>query len=51
MMTARLQALGHRLSIMDSLIAASYLQDNPIVGIRDRTDFSPTGVQVINPWD
>jgi predicted nucleic acid-binding protein len=50
-LTARLEALGHRLSSMDSLIAASALQNNLIVVTRNVTDFSPTGVQVINPWD
>ena len=38
------------MSVMDSLIAASALQNNLIEATRNIIDFLPSGVQVINPW-
>ena len=49
-MTARLEATGHPLAVMDSLIAASALYQHLIVATRNVADFLPTGVQIINPW-
>lgn len=48
---ARLETASQPMSIMDSLIAASALQNNLIVATRNITDFLPSGVQVINPWE
>jgi toxin FitB len=50
-LTTRMEASGHTMSVMDSLIAASALQNNLIVATRNVTDFLPCGVQVINPWE
>jgi len=50
-LTARLEAAGNPMSVMDSLIAASALQNNLIVATRNVADFLPGGVQVINPWE
>jgi predicted nucleic acid-binding protein len=36
---------------MDSLIAASAMQNNLILATRNVSDFLPSGVQVINPWE
>jgi predicted nucleic acid-binding protein len=47
---ARLEATGQPMGVMDSLIAASALQNNLIVTTRNVADFLPCGVQVINPW-
>jgi len=50
-LTARMEALGQPLGLMDSLIIASALQHNLIVATRNVADFLPGGVQVINPWE
>ena len=50
-LTARLEATGQPMGVMDSLIAASVLQNNLIVATRNVADFLSTGVQVINPWE
>ena len=50
-LTARLEATGQPMGVMDSLIVASALQNNLIVATRKVTDFLPGGVQVINPWE
>ena len=50
-LVARLEAAGHPMGVMDSLILASALQNNLIVVTRNVTDFLPGGVQVINPWE
>lgn len=50
-LTARLEAAGQPMGVMDSLIAASALQNNLIVATRNVADFLPSGVQVINPWE
>lgn len=50
-LTARLETTGQPMSVMDSLITASALQNNLIVATRNVDDFIPGGVQVINPWD
>ena len=50
-LTARLETAGLPMSVMDSLIAASALQNNLIVATRNVSDFQPSGVQVINPWE
>lgn len=50
-LAARLEAAGQPMSVMDSLIVASALQNNLIVATRNVADFLPGGVQVINPWE
>jgi predicted nucleic acid-binding protein len=50
-LTARLEAAGQPMGVMDSLIVASALHNNLIVATRNVDDFLPGGVQVINPWE
>ncbi len=50
-LTARLETAGQPMSVMDSLITASALQNNLIVVTRNIADFLPSGVQLINPWE
>lgn len=50
-LTARLEASGRSLPVIDSLIAATALQHNLILATRNVSDFSPCGVQIINPWE
>jgi len=50
-LTARLETAGQPMGVMDSLIAASALQNNLIVATRNPTDFLPSGAQIINPWE
>ena len=47
----RQEASGQKMGVMDSLILASALQNNLIIATRNVTDFLPSGVQVINPWE
>ncbi len=50
-LTARLEAAGQPMPVMDSLILATALQNNLIIATRNTKDFLPAGVQVINPWE
>jgi predicted nucleic acid-binding protein len=50
-LTARMETAGRPIGVMDSLIIASALRNNLIVATRNVTDFLPTGIQIINPWD
>jgi predicted nucleic acid-binding protein len=50
-LTARMDSTGQPMAIMDSLIAATALQNQLIIATRNVTDFLPCGVQVINPWE
>jgi toxin FitB len=50
-LTARLEASGQPMSVMDSLIAASALYNNLILVTRNTADFEPCGVQLLNPWE
>jgi tRNA(fMet)-specific endonuclease VapC len=50
-LTARMEAAGQPMGVMDSLIVACALQNNLIIATRNVTDFLPCGVQVINPWE
>ena len=50
-LTARMEAAGQPMAVMDSLIAASAMQNNLILATRNVSDFLPSGVQVINPWE
>ena len=48
--TARCERLGHRLPVLDGLLAASALQHGLVMVTRNVADFEPTGVSVTNPW-
>lgn len=48
---ARLESTGRSMGVMDSLILASALQNNLIIATRNVADYTPGGVQVINPWE
>ena len=50
-LTARMENSGQPMALMDSLIAATALQNNLILVTRNVSDFLPCGVQVINPWE
>ena len=50
-LTARLEKLGQPLPVMDSLIAASALQNSLILATRNLADFVNCGVALINPWE
>ncbi len=50
-LTARLEATGQPMSVMDSLIAASALHNNLILVTRNTSDYLPCGVQLLNPWE
>ena len=50
-LTARLEAAGQPVGVMDSLIMASALQNNLIIVTRIVRDFLPAEVQVINLWN
>jgi predicted nucleic acid-binding protein len=50
-LTGRLMKKGHKMPIMDAIIAATCLQHNLILVTRNVSDFSQTGLQIINPWE
>ena len=50
-LTARMEAAGQPMGVMDSLIAASAMQNHLILATRNVVDFLPSGIQVINPWE
>jgi len=50
-LTARMEQAGQTMSLMDSLITATALQNNLIIATRNGPDFLPCGVQIINPWE
>ena len=50
-LVARSEAAGQPISVIDSLMIASALQNNLIIATRNVADFLPSGVQVINPWE
>lgn len=49
-MVARLEAKGRTLPAMDSLIAASALENGLVLVTRNEADFDGTGVEIVNPW-
>lgn len=49
-LSAKMEKSGKPMSLMDSLIAAVALQNNLIIVTRNTADFTPCGVQVLNPW-
>ncbi len=50
-LTARMEANGQPMSLMDLLVAASALHNNLILVTRNTADFVPCGVQLLNPWE
>lgn len=49
-LTARMDANGTPMSVMDSLIAASALRHNLVLVTRNESDFAASGVRLVNPW-
>jgi toxin FitB len=49
-LTARMDANGTPMSLMDSLIAASALRHNLVLVTRNEIDFQTSGVRLVNPW-
>ncbi len=50
-LTARMDALGTPMGVMDSLIAASALSRNLVLVTRNVRDFQGCNIRLINPWD
>ncbi len=50
-LTARMEASGQPMSVIDSLIVATALQHNLVIATRNVADYLPCGVQLINPWE
>ena len=50
-MCAQAEAKGRPLAVMDSLIAATALEHGLALVTRNVTDFSSTGVNLVNPWE
>jgi toxin FitB len=50
-MYARLSQRGQKLSAMDSLITATGIFHHASIVTRNVTDFQPSGVSLINPWE
>lgn len=48
---ADLRKAGHSMPIKDSLIAASALTHDLPVATRNRRDFEPAGVKIVDPFD
>ena len=48
---AQAHVRGMRLPVVDGLIAATALHYNLTVVTRNVSDFSVTGLSVLNPWD
>lgn len=49
-LTARLEAMGKVMSVMDALIAATSLANQMALVTRNVNDFEATGVEIVNPW-
>jgi predicted nucleic acid-binding protein len=50
-LTADLEKQGRRMPAIDSLIAATCLQEKLDLVTRNDRDFANSGVTVVNPWD
>lgn len=50
-LVAGLEAQGHRLPLMDSLIAAQALHHRHALVTRNVKDFAGTGTRLLNPWE
>lgn len=49
-LNARLEISGQRAPAIDSLIAATALEHDLILVTRNESDFTGTGVELLNPW-
>lgn len=50
-MTARQKEIGRPMAIMDSLIAATALQQRMVLVTRNVSDFTADELYVLNPWE
>jgi len=50
-LSARSQAAGRRLPVVDAMLAATALQHAALLATRNVKDFRETGVTLINPWE
>jgi predicted nucleic acid-binding protein len=50
-LTAQLIRQGRKMPVMDALLAATALRHDLMLITRNVSDFSQTGVDLINPWD
>lgn len=50
-LNARLEISGQRAPAIDSLIAATALEHDLILVTRNESDFTGTGVEILNPWE
>lgn len=48
---ARLRSRGRPMPVKDSLIAATALARGLVIVTRDRKDFEPSGVEILDPFD
>ena len=49
-LTGQLTQQGRKMSVMDALIAATALHHNLTLVTRNRSDFTNTTLDLINPW-
>ena len=49
-MRASVQAMGHNISVVDGLLAATCSTYNLTLVTRNEKDFVSTGIEIINPW-
>ncbi len=49
-LNARLESKGETMPAIDSLIAASALEQGLILVTRNVSDFKATGLEILNPW-
>lgn len=47
----RLVKSGRPIPLMDGLIAVTALRHNMVLVTRNRSDFAPVGVDIIDPWE